>query len=229
MRIWRGIIVGAAFAGLLTACAGERPAQRPAPPAGETAASANESPDRPTIVFLGTSLTAGYGLPTPDSAYPAVVQQLLDSVGLRYTVVNAGVSGESSAGALRRVDWVLKARPAFLVVETGANDGLRGQDPDSVRANIQAMIDRGRTQSPDTRIVLAGMEALPNLGQDYVRRFRAVFPALAKANRLPLIPFLLQDVAGVDSLNQDDGIHPNNRGARLAAHNVWRTLEPLLR
>ena len=229
MRIWRGIIVGAAFAGLLTACAVERPAQRPAlavrPPDSLTA----RPPDRPTIVFLGTSLTAGYGLPTPDSAYPAVVQQLLDSAGLRYTVVNAGVSGESSAGALRRVDWVLKARPAFLVIETGANDGLRGQDPDSVRANIQLMIDRSRSQSPDTRIVLAGMEALPNLGQDYVRRFRTVFPALAKANRLPLIPFLLLDVAGVDSLNQDDGIHPNNRGARLAAHNAWRTLEPLLR
>jgi acyl-CoA thioesterase-1 len=157
------------------------------------------------------------------------VQQLLDSAGLRYTVVNAGVSGESSAGALRRVDWVLKARPAFLVIETGANDGLRGQDPDSLRANIQLMIDRTRAQSPDTRIVLAGMEALPNLGQDYVRRFRGVFPALAKANKLPLIPFLLQDVAGVDSLNQDDGIHPNNRGARRAARNVWRTLEPLLR
>jgi acyl-CoA thioesterase-1 len=225
------IIVGIGAGGILTGCAGSeaKPAQRPAPPAAETAASATAAPDRPTIVFLGTSLTAGYGLPTPDSAYPAVVQQLLDSAGLRFTVVNAGVSGESSAGALRRVDWVLKARPAFLVIETGANDGLRGQDPDSVRANIQLMIDRTRAQSPDTRIVLAGMEALPNLGQDYVRRFRGVFPALAKANKLPLIPFLLQDVAGVDSLNQDDGIHPNNRGARRAARNVWRTLEPLLR
>ena len=223
------IIIGAALLGLLTDCAGERPAARPAPPATEAAAPADHPTDRPTIVFLGTSLTAGYGLPTPDSAYPAVVQMLLDSAGLRYTVVNAGVSGESSAGALRRVDWVLRSKPAFLVIETGANDGLRGQDPDSVRANIQAMIDRARTQSPDTRIVLAGMEALPNLGQDYVRRFRAIFPALAKRNSLPLIPFLLQGVAGIDSLNQDDGIHPDNRGARIAAHTVWHTLEPLLR
>ena len=229
MRIWRGIIVGVGVAGLLTDCAGERPAVRPAPPASEAAPPAGHPTDRPTIVFLGTSLTAGYGLPTPDSAYPAVVQQLLDSAGLRYTVVNAGVSGESSAGALRRIDWVLKSKPAFLVIETGANDGLRGQDPDSVRANIQAMIDRARTQSPDSRIVLAGMEALPNLGQDYVRRFRSIFPALAKRNDLPLIPFLLQGVAGVDSLSQDDGIHPNTHGARLTAHNVWYTLEPLLR
>ncbi len=229
MRNLSVIIVGIGIAGLLTGCAGERPAQRPALPVRPPDSQTARPPDRPTIVFLGTSLTAGYGLPAPDSAYPAVVQQLLDSSDLRYTVVNAGVSGESSAGALRRVDWVLKARPAILVIETGANDGLRGQDPDSLRANIQLVIDRARAQSPDTRVVLAGMEALPNLGQDYVRRFRAVFPALAKANKLPLIPFLLQDVAGVDSLNQDDGIHPNNRGARLAARNVWRTLEPLLR
>jgi acyl-CoA thioesterase-1 len=157
-----------------------------------------------------------------------VVQQLLDSARLPFTVVNAGVSGESSAGALRRIDWVLRAKPAILVIETGANDGLRGQDPDSLKANIQVMIDRARAQSPTTRIVLAGMEAPPNLGRDYTRRFRAIFPALATTNGLPLIPFLLQGVAGVDSLNQDDGIHPNESGARRAAHNVWQALEPLL-
>ena len=230
---WRRIIVGMGVFGIVTACAGGEapPAQRPSPPsaAAEPARPPADSSPRPSIVFLGTSLTAGFGLPTPDSAYPAVIQQLLDSAGLRYTVVNAGVSGESSAGALRRIDWLLRAKPAFLVIETGANDGLRGQDPDSLRANIQLMVDRTRAQSPGTRIVLAGMEALPNLGQDYARRFRAVFPVLANTNKLPLIPFLLQNVAGVDSLNQDDGIHPNYRGARLAAHNVWHTLEPLLR
>ena len=231
------IIIGAALLGLLTGCAGKeaRPAQRPVTPSAAT--SGSDAPTarppvlpsaRPTIVFLGTSLTAGYGLPTPDSAYPAVVQQLLDSARLGYTVVNAGVSGESSAGAMRRIDWLLRSKPAFLVIETGANDGLRGQDPDSLQANIQLMIDRARAQSPGTKIVLAGMEALPNLGRDYVRRFRAVFPALAKRNQLPLIPFLLQDVAGVDSLNQGDGIHPNERGARITGYNVWQTLEPLL-
>lgn len=181
-----------------------------------------------TIVFLGTSLTAGLGL-DPDSAYPALIQHKLDSAGLRYTVVNAGQSGESSAGALRRVDWILRQRPAVLVIETGANDGLRGQEPDSTRANIQAMVDRARAQSPGTAIVLAPMEAMPNLGQDYVRRFRAIFPAVAEANGIPLLPFILDGVGGVDSLNQQDGIHPNAAGSRRVAANVWRGLEPVLR
>lgn len=181
-----------------------------------------------TIVFLGTSLTAGLGL-DPDSAYPALIQHKLDSAGLRYTVVNAGQSGESSAGALRRVDWILRQRPAVLVIETGANDGLRGQEPDSTRANIQAMVDRARAQSPGTAIVLAPMEAMPNLGQDYVRRFRAIFPAIAEANGIPLLPFILDGVGGVDSLNQQDGIHPNEAGSRRVAANVWRGLEPVLR
>lgn len=181
-----------------------------------------------TIVFLGTSLTAGLGL-DPDSAYPALIQQKLDAAGLRYTVVNAGQSGESSAGALRRVDWILRQRPAVLVIETGANDGLRGQEPDSTRANIQAMVDRARAQSPGTRIVLAPMEAMPNLGQDYVRRFRAIFPTVAAANGIPLLPFILDGVGGVDSLNQQDGIHPNEAGSRRVAANVWRGLEPVLR
>ena len=181
-----------------------------------------------TIVFLGTSLTAGLGL-DPDSAYPALIQHKLDSAGLRYTVVNAGQSGESSAGALRRVDWILRQRPAVLVIETGANDGLRGQEPDSTRANIQAMVDRARAQSPGTAIVLAPMEAMPNLGQDYVRRFRAIFPAVAEANGIPLLPFILDGVGGVDSLTQQDGIHPTAAGSRRVAANVWRGLEPVLR
>jgi acyl-CoA thioesterase-1 len=179
-------------------------------------------------VFLGTSLTAGLGL-DPDSAYPALVQRKIDSAGLRYTVVNAGVSGESSAGALRRIDWILRQRPVALIIETGANDGLRGQDPDSIEANIQRLIDRVRALSPGTRIALAGMEAMPNLGARYVRRFRAIYPALARANNLTLIPFLLAGVGGIDSLNQQDGIHPNEAGERLVAATVWQTLEPMLK
>jgi acyl-CoA thioesterase-1 len=180
-----------------------------------------------TIVFLGTSLTAGYGI-DPESSYPARVQQIIDSLKLPYTVMNAGESGETSANAVRRLDWVLRSKPAVLVLETGANDGLRGQDVDSLRSNIQKIIDRVREQSPDTRIVLAGMEALPNLGADYTRRFRAVYPDVAKANNLPLIPFLLVGVGGVDSLNQQDGIHPNERGAEVVARTVWAVLGPLL-
>jgi acyl-CoA thioesterase-1 len=179
------------------------------------------------VVFLGTSLTAGLGL-DPDSAYPAIVQRLIDSAGRHFTVINAGVSGESSAGALRRIDWILKSPPAVLVIETGANDGLRGQDPDSIRANIQAIIDRVRTSAPHTRIILAGMEAMPNLGVDYVRRFRAIYPELARANHITLLPFLLYHVGGEDSLNQQDGIHPNNAGSRIVAQTVWKTLEQVL-
>jgi len=185
-------------------------------------------PDEPTIVFLGTSLTAGLGL-DPGEAYPALIQQKLDSAGLRYRVINAGVSGESSAGAVRRIGWVLSQAPALLVIETGANDGLRGQSPDSLAENLQGLIDSTRRLSPRTLIVLAGMEALPNLGAEYARQFRAVFPEVAHANHLALIPFLLQGVAGVDSLNQADGIHPNETGAGIVAANVWRTLAPLLK
>jgi acyl-CoA thioesterase-1 len=198
------------------------PRSRPNAPEGRSAA------ESPTIVFLGTSLTAGLGL-DPDSAYPAVLQRKLDSAGLQYSVVNAGVSGESSAGALRRIDWILRQQPAILVIETGANDALRGQEPDSIRANIQAMIDRTRAQTQGARIILAGMEAMPNLGARYGRRFRDIFPALARANHVDLIPFLLEGVGGIDSLNQQDGIHPNEAGARVVADNVWKVLLPLVR
>jgi acyl-CoA thioesterase-1 len=224
LRTARIIVV--ATVGLLAGCGRSGPQGTAVQQAADSAPAVARRPAaqaQPTIVFLGTSLTAGFGL-DPDSAFTTLIQQKLDSAGLRYTVINAGVSGESSAGALRRIDWVLRQPPALLVLETGANDGLRGQTPDSVRANIQAMIDRVRAASPSTRIVLAGMEAMPNLGADYVRRFRAIFPSLARDNHLPLIPFLLQNVAGVDSLNQQDGIHPNPAGSRIVADNVWRVL-----
>ena len=190
-----------------------------APPAGGVA---------PAVVFLGTSLTAGRGL-DPDLAYPALVQAKIDSAGLRYRVVNAGVSGETSAGALRRIDWLLRDPPAVLVIETGANDALRGQNPDSVRANIQAIIDRARAITRPPTIVLAGMEALPNYGPLYARRFRGIYPDLARQNRIPLIPFLLAGVAGVDSLNQPDGLHPTAAGQRIVAETVWKALEPVLK
>jgi acyl-CoA thioesterase-1 len=189
------------------------------------------NPDsRPAIVFLGTSLTAGYGLGDAALAYPALIQAKLDSAGRPFRVVNAGLSGESSAGALDRIDWLLsRNRVAVLVVETGANDGLRGQDPDSVRARIQRIIDRVLAVDPPPRLVIAGMEALPNLGADYGRRFRAIYPALARDNDAALIPFLLEGVAGVDSLNQQDGIHPTAQGQRVVAENVWRVLEKVTR
>ncbi|HEX7025107.1 MAG TPA: arylesterase [Gemmatimonadales bacterium] len=185
---------------------------------------------RSVIVFLGTSLTAGYGLGDPSLAFPALIQAKLDSAGRPYRVVNAGISGESSAGALDRIDWLLEREPvAVLVIETGANDGLRGQDPDSVRARIQKIIDRAKRSARPPRLIIAGMEAMPNLGEEYVRRFRAIYPSVARANGATLIPFLLEGVAGVDSLNQDDGIHPNLRGERIVAETVWKVIEVVTR
>lgn len=191
--------------------------------------AADAGTSAPAIVFLGTSLTAGYGLPSPDQAYPALIQQKLDSAGLRYRVVNAGVSGETSADARRRIDWVLRQPAAVLVVETGANDGLRGLDPDSLRANIQAIMDRAKAHTPAPTIVLVGMRTLPNYGAVYGERFAAVYPAIARANGVPLVPFLLAGVSGHAGLNQPDGVHPTAAGQRVLAANVWKVLEPVLR
>ncbi len=201
--------------------------------AGERAPAADPPPPRPDgqrgrIVFLGTSLTAGLGL-DPDQAYPALLQQKIDSAGLPFVAVNAGVSGETSAGARRRVDWLFRQPVAVLVIETGANDGLRGQDVDSLAANIQAIIDRANRQQPHPRIVLAGMRAPPNYGLAYTRRFRAAYAEAATRNHVPLVPFLLEGVAGVDSLNQADLMHPTVTGQRRVADTVWRVLEPVLR
>jgi len=182
---------------------------------------------RPRILCLGTSLTAGLGL-DPSQAWPALLQTRIDKAGLRFLVVNAGSSGETSAGARRRIDWLMKQPVAVLVVETGANDGLRGQDPEATRQNIQAIFDHTRRQSPAPTLVLAGMQAPPNLGRDYTRRFAAVFPELAKKNDAALVPFLLEGVAGVPRLNQADGIHPTAEGQRVLADNVWKVLRPLL-
>lgn len=179
------------------------------------------------IVFFGTSLTAGLGL-DPADAYPAVIQRVLDSLRLPWRAVNAGVSGETSAGAVRRLDWALRDPAAILVVETGANDGLRGLDLASTRANLERIVRRARALQPEVRIVLAGMEMLPNLGPRYAARFGGLFRDVAAREHVALIPFLLRGVGGVDSLNQADGIHPNAAGARIVAGNVWRVLEPLV-
>jgi len=164
----------------------------------------------------------------PDEAFPAVVQGTIDAAGLRYRVVNAGVSGETSAGARRRIGWLMRQPVAVLVLETGANDGLRGQDPEATRENIQAIFDEARKQTPPPKLVLAAMEALPNYGEDYRRRFRAIYPQLAKANGATLVPFLLAGVAGDPRLNQADGIHPTAEGHARVAENVWKVLEPVL-
>lgn len=217
---------------LTLAIAGCRaPAPSPSPVASPTMvplADSSTQDARPVILFLGTSLTAGLGL-DPADAYPALIQAKLDAAGLRYRVVNAGVSGETSAGALRRVDWLLRQKPAVLVLETGANDGLRGQDPDATRANVAAILEAARRLEPPPALVLVGMKAVTNYGRDYQRRFESLYPELARANGAALVPFLLEGVAGVPSLNQADGIHPTAEGHRRMADTVWAALQPALR
>lgn len=192
------------------------------------AAEAPGAADLPTVLVLGTSLAAGQGI-DPDQAYPAVLQRMIDSAGFEYRVLNRGVSGETSAGAVKRAAWLLQQPVAVLVLETGGNDGLRGLDPGELRANIQAVIDLARSRNPAPKILLLGMEAPPNLGASYTSRFREAYREVAAANGLPLVPFVLAGVAGVDSLNQADGIHPTPEGHRRMAGNIWPALEPLLR
>jgi acyl-CoA thioesterase-1 len=195
----------------------------PLPPA----AAADAADARPVILFVGTSLTAGLGV-DPSAAYPALIQRRLDAEGLRYRAVNAGLSGETSAGALRRIDWLLRQPVAVLVLETGANDGMRGLDPAATRQNIERILARARSQQPPPRLVVVGMEAFPNYGEDYRARFRAVFAEAATKNDAAFVPFLLEGVGGVAALNQGDGIHPNAEGHARIAETVWKTLRPQL-
>lgn len=186
------------------------------------------SSELPVVVFLGTSLTAGLGLEEEAERYPSVLAAMADSAGVPFRLVNAGVSGETSAGGLRRLDWVLREPIDVLFVELGANDGLRGQSPDALRQNLTEIIRGARARYPDVRIVLAAMEAPPNLGATYTAAFRAVFPEVATTEDVVLVPFLLDGVAGVPELNQSDRIHPTAEGHRLTALNAWPVLEPVL-
>lgn len=184
--------------------------------------------DRPAILFLGTSLTAGYGLDDPNDAFPGRIAQRIDSAGLGFEVINAGVSGDTSAGGLARLEWLLRTPVRVLVLELGANDGLRGQDPAALKANLVQIIRRVREANPEVRVVIAGMEAPPNLGERYTSRFREVFPEVARSEGAVLIPFLLEGVAGDPRLNQSDGIHPTEEGHERVSRNVWVTLVPVL-
>lgn len=182
----------------------------------------------PIIVFFGTSLTAGMGL-EPEEAYPALIQAKLDSLKLSGEIINAGLSGETTASGKNRLDWVLKQEADIFVLELGANDGLRGVPLEETRKNLQEIIDKVKEKNPDTQIVLAGMQIPPNMGEEYTSEFRNIFPDLAEENNLELIPFLLEDVAGNPNLNQRDGIHPTAEGQEILAENVWEVLEPLVK
>jgi acyl-CoA thioesterase I len=214
-----------AAAWIAVACtAAEAPATNDRTP--EPAATTEVRPaDRPKIVILGDSLTAGYGLDKPQS-FPSLLQQRLDAEGQKYEVVNAGVSGDTTAGGLRRLDWSIEGNTRILVVALGGNDGLRGLPVAESRKNLSEIITRA--QQRGITVILAGMEAPPNYGPTYTGEFRAMFRDLAREHHVPLIPFLLEGVAGVPSLNISDGIHPNPEGARIVERTVWKALAPAI-
>ena len=220
--------VAAACALLAAAACGSQPEPAQAKPPAAAAAAAPaplKSPSRPRIVALGDSITAGLGLPIEQS-YPSLLQKRVDNAGLNYEVVNAGVSGETSAGGLSRLDWALDGDVRVLIVALGGNDGLRALPTGQLQDNLSTIIERA--QAKHITVVLAGMEAPRNFGRDYVVRFHQVYPDLAKKYNVALVPFLLQDVAGITRLNQRDGIHPTAEGAEIVASNIWKVLEPLL-
>ncbi|MBC2607741.1 arylesterase [Pelagicoccus albus] len=190
-------------------------------------ASPSSAQDSARIVFLGDSLTAGYGI-DPELAYPSLIEKRIQDQGLNYEVTAAGLSGETSAGGLRRANWILQKPADILVVALGANDGLRGMDLSDTKQNLQKIIDLARQKYPDIQIVLAGMKMPPNLGDAYTKEFSEMYPDLAQKNELPLIPFLLEGVGGHPELNIADGIHPNAEGHEILAENVWEVLAPLL-
>lgn len=199
--------------------AGQKASNNPSSTASPT------TEELPRIVAFGDSLTAGYGL-DPALSYPSLLQKRLDAKGYRYQVVNSGVSGDTSAGGVRRLDWALKGPVKFLILELGANDALRGQPVTPMKENLATIIKRA--QAKQVTVILAGMEAPPNYGADYTKSFREVFKDLAREYNTPLIPFFLEGVGGIANLNQGDGLHPNAKGTEAVMENVWRVLEPLL-
>jgi acyl-CoA thioesterase-1 len=189
--------------------------------------SGKSSTENKTIVVLGDSIAAGYGV-EPSEAYPALLQDKIDAVGWKFTVVNAGVSGDTSADGLNRINWLLKRKVDVLILELGGNDGLRGVPTSATATNLQTIIDRVKQKYPSAQIVIAGMQMPPNLGEEYQTAFKNIFPNLATNNHAALVPFLLEGVGGKPELNQPDHIHPTAAGHRIVAENVWKALQPVL-
>lgn len=191
--------------------------------------TAQASSPAPSIVFLGDSLSAGYGLDNAATAsFPALIEARIKAAGLPYTVINAGVSGDTSAGGLRRIDWLLRRPIAVLVLELGGNDGLRGIPPAETQKNLQAIVDKVKAKNPGVKVLVTGMKMPPNLGAEYVARFAAIFPAVAEASGAALMPYLLEGVGGNETLNQRDHIHPTAAGHQVIAEALWPALKPLL-
>lgn len=193
----------------------------------DTGSKADSVIKKKTILFFGNSLTAGYGL-IPSEAFPALIQNKIDSLSLPWKVINAGVSGETSTGGNARIDWILKQPPDIFVLELGANDGLRGIPLSQTRQSLQSIINKVKVKNPSAKLLLAGMQIPPNMGPTYTAEFKTLYAQLAKENKMTLIPFLLEGVGGEEKLNQEDGIHPTAEGHKIVAENIWKELKPLL-
>jgi acyl-CoA thioesterase-1 len=218
------IVFITAIIGLLVACGQKKQSAAEAQNASNTV----DSTSAKTILFFGDSLTAGYGLDDPAQAFPGVVQGKIDSAKLPYKVINAGVSGETTAGGKGRIGWILKQKVDIFVLELGANDGLRGIQVSETAQNLQDIIDSVKAKYPKAELVLLGMQVPPNMGATYANNFKATFPTLAEKNNMALVPFLLQGVGGNPKLNQKDGIHPTAEGAKIVGDNVWQVLKGML-
>lgn len=189
--------------------------------------SPSQSDPEKTILFFGNSLTAGYGI-DPEDAFAGLVQKRLDSLGKAYKVINGGLSGETTAGGLSRLDWFLEEEPFLFILELGGNDGLRGIQLSETKSNLLSIIDKVKSKYPNTKIILAGMQIPPNMGQEYTDEFKAIYPAVAKEKEVTLIPFLLEGVAGNPELNLPDGIHPTEAGHQIVFETIWPYLEIML-
>lgn len=213
---------------LLTACNNPQKQQATEQQQDTVVREATPSEKKQHIVFFGNSLTAGLGLENQTEAFPALIQQKIDSLGLNYTCINAGLSGETSAGGKDRIDWLLKEPINVFVLELGANDGLRGIKPEATKKNLGEIVDKVIKAYPNCKLVLAGMKVPPSMGEAYFKEFEAIFPALAQEKNMTLVPFLLENVAGITKLNQQDAVHPTKEGQLILAENVWKHLKGIL-
>ncbi len=212
---------------LLVSCGTEKKPSQEQIEQSMTADQPAKAVKKPVLMFFGNSITAGYQL-DPDEAFPALINDKMDTSGYDYQVINAGLSGETSAGGLSRIDWVLNTVPDVFVLELGANDGLRGLDLAESKINLQGIIDKVKKANPEVHLVIAGMEMPPNLGKTYTDSFRKIFQELASENEAVLIPFILEGVGGIPKYNLPDGIHPTAEGHMIIAKNIWQYLEPVL-
>ncbi|WP_313191555.1 arylesterase [Sphingobacterium sp.] len=224
----KSIISAVSVVFLLASCNNSNPQQKSPSSSDSTTLDTTKIESSKRILFFGNSLTAGLGLDDQSEAFPALIQNKIDSLNLGYTCINAGLSGETSAGGKDRVDWLLKDKIDVFVLELGANDGLRGISPDATYQNLNEIVDKVKKAYPDCKLVLAGMMVPPSMGDQYFKDFAAIFPKLAKEQNMTLVPFLLDKVAGIQTLNQGDGVHPTKEGQQILAENVWTHLKGIL-